>query len=65
MDPRIKKLEAEIENYEKAIAKRKKEIKHFQGIIKNTKRKLTALKKPAPKKKTKSKAKAKTKKSET
>ena len=68
MDPRIKKLEAEVENYTRAVAKRERQIEHFKEIIKDSKTKLSSLKKPAKKpvrKKAKQKAKPKTKKTKT
>jgi len=64
MDPRIKKLDAEVENYTRAVAKREKQIEHFKDIIKDRKTRLSSLKKPAKKpikKKAKPKAKPKVK----
>jgi|TARA_B100000315_G_scaffold236141_1_gene251651 hypothetical protein len=62
MDPRIKKLEIEIENYTRAVTKRERQIEHFKDILNDRKDKLKGLKKPKKtkvKKKTKSKVKSK------
>lgn len=52
MNPKIKKLKIEIANYERAIAKRDRQIEHFRDIIERKSAELEELKpKRKPKKK--------------
>lgn len=56
MNPKIKRLKIEIANYERAIAKRERQIEHFRDIIERRTAELEALK---PKRKPKKKVAAK------